>query len=121
MVVRKIDPDTGDIVTSGNQFIKEREEIAQTVMTRVRLFLGEYFRDITDGTPWFQDILGKHDSLSKIDTVLKRRINQTKGVIQVLVFESDYNIDEREYSIKAELLTEYGRQDLVLGGSVSNG
>ena len=53
MTVRKLD-ENGDIVTSGVQFITERDEIAQTVKTRLRLFLGEYFRDTTDGTPWFE-------------------------------------------------------------------
>lgn len=118
MTVRKLNPVTGDIVTSGNQFLKEREEIAQTVMTRLRLFLGEYFRDITDGTPWFEDVLGKSKSLTRTDTVLKRRMNRTKGVIQVLSFESNYDLDNRQYSIKAEILTDFGRQDITLGESV---
>ena len=62
MTVRRLD-DNGDIATSGIQFIGQAEEIAQTVKTRLKLFLGEYFRDINDGTPWFQQILGKGSSL----------------------------------------------------------
>ena len=57
MTVRLLDSDSdGDITTSGQQFTTEVEEIAQTVKTRLRLFLGEYFRDVTDGTPWWESI-----------------------------------------------------------------
>ncbi len=114
MTVRKLDPITGDIVTSGVQFITEREEVAQTIATRLRLFLGEYFRDITDGTPWFESVLGKNKSLPQTDAVLKRRIQQTEKVIQVLSFESGYNIDTREYSVNAEVLTNFGREDITV-------
>ena len=115
MTVRKLDPDTGDIVTSGVQFIAGQDEIAQTVETRLMLFLGEYFRDITDGTPWFQQILGKGSSLSGKEAALKMRMVRTEGVVQLTRFSTDYNIDTRKYTVSAGILTTFGEIELNMG------
>lgn len=116
MTVRRLDDDTGDIVTSGQQFTGGREEIAQTVKTRLALFLGEYFRDITDGTPWYEQILGKFSSLDTVESVLRVRIAATPGVIRLTSFNTDFNIDSRTYSVTAGILTTYGVDEVVFNG-----
>lgn len=108
MTVRRVNQDTGDIATSGVQFITEREEIAQVIGNRLKLFFAEYFRDITDGTPWYQSVLGKGSPLSVKDSVIKNRIIQTEGVTSILEFNADYDINNRSYSIAAKILTIYG-------------
>ena len=107
MTVRRLD-ENGDIVTSGVQFISERDEIAQTIRTRLRLFLGEYFRNSQDGTPWFQDILGKGSTLTNKDAAIKRRIVQTDGVLQILTYDADYDINTRQYTVSGSVLTTFG-------------
>lgn len=116
MTVRRLD-ENGDIVTSGQQFITEREEIAQTIKTRLALFLGEYFRDITDGTPWYEQILGKFSSLDTVEAVLRVRIAASPGVIRLTSFETDFDIDSRTYSVTAGVLTAFG----VIDGVTFNG
>lgn len=108
MTVRKLD-ENADIVTQGIIFISEREEIEQTVKTRLRLFLGEYFRDITDGTPWFEQILGKNVNMSAREAALRNRIASTPGVIRLTAFSIDYpNVDARLLTVTASVLTSYG-------------
>jgi len=114
MTVRLIDPETGDIVTSGVQFTTEVEEIAQTVKTRLRLFLGENFRDITDGTPWWESILGKAGTLSSKEAIIKSRIIRTEGVIRLTSFSTDFDINTRVYSVNAGILTTYGNTELTV-------
>lgn len=116
MTVRRLDDDTGDIVTSGQQFIGGREEIAQTVKTRLDLFLGEYFRDITDGTPWYEQILGKFANLNTVESVLRVRISATPGVIRLTSFDTDFDVDSRTYSVTAGILTTYGVDEVVFNG-----
>lgn len=117
MTVRHIDPDTGDIVTSGEmQFIGGREEIAQTIKTRLALFLGEYFRNITDGTPWYEQILGKFVSLDIVESVLRVRIAATPGVVRLTSFDTDFNIDSRKYSVTAGVLTIHGIVEVSFNG-----
>jgi hypothetical protein len=115
MTVRNIDKQTGDIVTSGIHFISGQEEIAQTITTRLRLFLGEYFRDVTDGTPWFQQILTKRGNLSAADSAIKLRIARTDGVVSLTSFNTDYDIDTRVYSVSAGVLTTFGEINISLG------
>ena len=112
MVVRRLDSTTGDIVTSGTQFLTEQEEIAQTIRTRLRLFTGEYFRDITDGTPWYDTILDKNSTQTARDAAIKRRILQTDGVSSISEFESDYDISTRSLTITATVITIYGIVEL---------
>lgn len=114
MTVRLIDPDTGDIVTSGRQFTSGVEEIAQTVSTRLRLFLGEYFRDITDGTPWWESILGKNGTLSSKEAAIKNRIVRSPGVVRLTSFSTDFNIDTRQYTVTAGILTTFGETELTV-------
>lgn len=118
MTVRRLDPETGDIATSGQQFLTEVEEIAQTVRTRLNLFLGEVFRDITDGTPWFEQILGKGSSLEGKEAAIKNRIIRTEGVIQLTKFDTDFDINTRKYTVTAGILTAFGETDIIITGGV---
>lgn len=117
MTVRRLDSN-GDIATSGSQFVGGAEEIAQTVKTRLKLFLGEYFRDITDGTPWFQQILGKGSSLGVKESLIKRRIIRTEGVNSIYEFETDFDLQTRVYTVKAGIITPFGQATIILSDAV---
>ncbi len=107
MTVRRLD-ENGDLVTSGTQFLTGVEEIEQTVRTRLRLFLGEYFRDISDGTPWFEQILGKGASMNVREAVLRNRIVRTPGVVRLTSFKTDFSVETRKFTVTAGVLTTYG-------------
>jgi hypothetical protein len=108
MTVRLLD-ENGDIVTSGTIFTTGQAEIEQTIRTRLRLFFGEYFRDITDGTPWFEQILGKGVNMSAREAVLRSRIANTPGVIRLTAFSLDFpSVDARSLTVTASVLTQYG-------------
>lgn len=106
-----LDPLTGDIVTRGEQFIQgdnTQAEVAQTINTRLQLFTGEYFRNINEGTPWFETILDKNTSLNIRDAVIRQRILQTPGVIQIVRYDSNYDIGDRSFTVTGEVLTTQG-------------
>jgi len=107
MTVRQLQAD-GDITTSGQQFTDEINEVAQTVTTRLKLFLGEYFRDITDGTPWFEQVMNKASSLSAKEAAIKNRIIRTDGVLQLTSFETNFDLPTRTYTVNAGILTPFG-------------
>lgn len=113
MTVRALDKETGDIVTSGEQFLYEKEDVAQTITTRLKLFYGEYFRNIQEGTPWTQVILAKGASLQAKNTYIRQRIRETEEVEDILRYESDYDIEKREYTItNLQVLTSFGLTDV---------
>lgn len=115
MTVRMLD-ENGDIVTSGVQFIDGKSEISQTISTRIKLFLGENFRDIQDGTPWFQQILNKETSEQTRESILRKRIATTKGVVKLISFDTEFNLDTRTWSVNVGVLTEYGIESITLDG-----
>lgn len=82
------------------------EGVAQNVMTRLALWQGQWFIDTSEGTPWLQRILGKHNA---VDTVIKTRILDTPGVISISEYESILNPDTRSMTVTATLETEYGQ------------
>lgn len=107
MTVRRLD-ENGDIVTRGSVFLTGQSEVEQTIRTRLRLFLGEYFRDITDGTPWFEQILGKGASMSAREAALRNRIVRTPGVVRLTSFSTDFDLNTRKYSVTVGALTTFG-------------
>ena len=117
MTVRKLQSD-GDITTSGTQFINEKNELAQTIKTRFNLYLGEYFRDISDGTPWFQSILGKDKNENVREAVIKRRVLQTEGVISLFEFAANFDLQSRKYSVTMGIVTVHGDIPLTISGSI---
>src|SRR5690606_37543833 len=101
-----------DLVTRGRMFQSGREAIAQTIVTRLKLFLGEYFRDVTDGTPWFQQILGKPSNLNAVEAILRNRIARSPGVVRLLSFGLDFDLPTRSLSMRSTVLSVYGEQDV---------
>ena len=111
---RRLD-DNGDFVISGQVWIFDIEAIAQTISTRLNLFAGEYWRDVSDGTPWIEKILGKNNSANTLQSkslLLKNRILNTDGVVSILEWSSDFSYFDRKFSVKATVLTEYGILEL---------
>lgn len=81
MRVRRQDAD-GDYTFgqgSANFLINSSAEVAQTILTRLRLFEGEWYLDETAGTPWNQSVLGK-STKNMYDMVIQQRIATTSGV-----------------------------------------
>lgn len=107
---RRLD-ENGDFVISGKVWIYDIEAVTQTINTRLKLFSAEYWRDVTEGTPWIKDILTKNNSRNTLQSktaILKNRINNTDGVVSIIKWESDFNYSTRKFTVNADILTEFG-------------
>lgn len=118
MRVRKLN-ENGDIATSGNIWLYDREAVAQTIKTRLKMFYGEYFRDVLDGTPWFQEVIGNQSTQSRIDSLLRNRIARTTGVDRLLEFNTTYVAETRELHIKCTVLTQWGAVEIQTGEGIN--
>lgn len=105
--------ENGDITTNGRQFVEGIESVEQLIKTRLRLFLGEYFRNIKDGTPWWQQVLGKNRSRAIAEATIRDRIAQTEGVVRITEFTATYT--ERTILINASVMTRYGEGFIEYG------
>ncbi len=102
-MIRKFDTDTGDLATSGEQFLEEQASTGAGIRHRLLMFFGEYFLDITDGSPWFQAILGKSPQ-GQAELALKQRIITAPDVVALKEFNFDSDRSSRKITVTATVL-----------------
>lgn len=82
---------TNDIQIDNNNLtlIGGREEIAQVLRQRLRVFLGEWFLDTREGIDYYGEILKKAPDPGQVDALFKNEILTSPGVIELIEFELD--------------------------------
>jgi hypothetical protein len=80
---------------------------AQAVVTRLRLQTGQWFLDLTEGTPWKTRVLGKYTEATR-DLVVRYRTRGTQGVTEISSYSSNLDRDTREFSVDMTISTIYG-------------
>ena len=104
-----------DIVTAGtDQFLEGQEHVAQDILTRLTLILGEWFRNLNDGTNWFGAVFGKQTTNPEAEGEIKRRILETESVDLITKYEAKYDMKTRKYSAIVEVLTVFSAMPLEL-------
>ena len=94
--------------------ISERNQIAQNLGIRLRFILGEWFLDIEAGIPYFEDILIKSPNQYRVESVLKEEIVNTEGIIEILSFNSQFDSQNRLFSVQFACDTVSGQINLEL-------
>jgi hypothetical protein len=91
------------------------EAVATAIWTRLRLWTGEWFINVTEGTPYMEAVLGtgKRDL---IEPALRQRILNTQGVDSLESFELLIDPDTRAAFVAATVNTIYGTT--VLQGAI---
>lgn len=83
--------------------------VAQAILTRLLLFMGEWFLNTNDGMPWFQEVLG-HPYRSGIpDAAIRQRIIGTPYTTQLLDYRSNYSSANRILTVSAKVFTAFGQ------------
>lgn len=93
----------GDIVTSRYHFLTGKAATANGVMHRLKMFLGEFFLDVSDGTPWFQSILGKSPQ-DEAEISLKQRILTHPNVVGITDFKFTSDSSIRSITVEASIV-----------------
>ena len=94
-----------------NFFVNSPEAVAQAVKTRLLLIQGEWFLDITEGTPYSAKILGA-GRVATFSSAIKKVISETQGVTDVIKFGAFFNPTTRKATVSATINTLYGKIDL---------
>lgn len=110
MKYRKLDS-TGDYTLGlGTQnFLTDADAVAQAIKTNLLLLQGEWWEDTSIGLPLFQNILGQSgslDSQKSVDLLVRTKILNTSGVIDILSYTSSY--ENRKYTISCTVNTQFG-------------
>lgn len=95
-----------------NFHIDNVDAVAQAIDTRLKLWVGEWFANVSDGTGWSQAILGKH-SQNLYELTLRQRVLDTQGVISIQEFQSALDPNTRSLVVTMVVETVYGQTDLT--------
>lgn len=112
---------SGDYIFGNGQLDFYRdvpEAVGQAVKSRLLLWLGEWFLDITEGTPYLQGILGKHPK-SLADTTIRDRALGTQGMRNIENYVSTIDPDPRRLSVQFSINTIYGPTALQISNYVN--
>lgn len=115
MRVRKLSED-GDYTFGGSELDFWRdvpEAPGQVAETRMLLWLGEWYQNLEEGTPYLQGILGKH-SQDTANTVIQDRIIATEGVLNIQDYESNLDEEHRSMEVSATINTVYGVTEIEI-------
>lgn len=100
-----LDPDTLDI-SDDIAMVRGDQAVLQRILQRLRFFLGEWFLDVRQGVPWFQQIFGtRNPELGRV--VLQKVIADTSGVdsVNMVILEFDRATRTLSLSFTAKLRT----------------
>lgn len=109
MKYRRLDQD-GDMVFGQQQadfHIDTPEGVAQAVMTRLKLWVGEWFLDLSEGTAYQQAVLGT-GTRETMEPAIRTRMLETPGLKSVDRFFVKIDPTKRTASIEATISTIYG-------------
>jgi len=90
-----------------NFLVDSPEAVAQAVKTRLAIATGEWFLDLSYGTPYQSKILGA-GRVSTYDAAIKDVIINTQGVTDIVQYSSKVNPNNRAASVFVVIDTQYG-------------
>lgn len=99
--------------SAANFFVDEVQAVSQSVLTRLRLWEGEWFLDKNEGTPWIQSVLGVRTNPT-YDLAIQARILTTTGVQKIVSYTSALNRESRRLSVTVTIMTIFSTQPVTL-------
>lgn len=109
--IRALDANHDPIYGNGAAaFLTDIDAVAQIIQTRLLLFEGEWWADLGDGLPMFQEILGTNNArkTTVISDAIRDVIAGTPYVTNVGAIYSNFNASTRQYTFACEVHTAFG-------------
>lgn len=106
----RLDPITHDLDLSGFDLhiIEGADRVRQGIITKLRLFTGEWFLDTEAGTPYLEQILGKRISLAGSIAAIRASILEVDGVDAITEFSYTFDRAQRRLTYNFTATTPYG-------------
>ena len=110
MKYRKLDAN-GDYILGNNAqgFLTGADAVAQAITTNLKLLQAEWWENVDQGLPLFQNILGQPgtpDNIKAADLIIQDNILSTTNVKSIANFQSNYS--NRTYTIQCMVNTTFG-------------
>ena len=82
--------------------------VAQAILTRLRLWAGEWFLNLNEGMPYLQQILGHAPSGNIPDSAIRATIQGTPYVEYVTDYASYWASSARSFTVSCKVYTSFG-------------
>lgn len=82
-----------------------QRQIAQQIEITLLTFLGEWFLDTTFGIPYFESILVKAPNRAEIESIIRAKIRDVPGVVNVPIVDVQVDAQQRTAVIEARNIT----------------
>lgn len=105
-----------DLIFDPDAQLSNLEAVVQAINTRLRLFQSEWWSDLNDGTPFFQEIIGKRatpNALQVMALALSERVSGTPFVQLVENAAVSFNSVTRIFSFSCTAQTAFGTVQVV--------
>jgi len=90
-----------------NYYQNSLAAVGLAISDRLALFQGQWYLDLTAGTPWFTQVIG-YGTKGLYDQMLQGVILGTQGVLAILSYSSVEDAATRTLSVAATVQTIYG-------------
>lgn len=107
MRYRALDEDGDMTIGNKNAYIDGATAVRQAVVTRLRQLIYEWWEQVDDGVPYWQSVIATRD-VKEAERIIRQRIQNTKHVLSILHFETDWDNENRKLTIKAAIQSDYG-------------
>lgn len=97
--------DSGDLDLSTNdlQLVEGLAAVRQGLQIRYRFFIGEWFLNREEGTPYHPHILKKNSNETKVRAILAEVARTTPGVVEIRNLTASYNNPNRQLTVALEV------------------
>jgi hypothetical protein len=103
-----LDSDNELVIDRDFAFASGQSGAAQVIRNEMEAFKGEWFLDLDDGTPWYQEILGKKYNEVRISQVMRTRLLAISIVDSVIEMSSEWDGATRTMTVYWEVKTVFG-------------
>lgn len=103
------DFDTYRDVHKGGIMATGIDAIRQRIILKLSIWRGEWFLDTDVGMPYVQELIGKRGTHELLRRVVKGKIENTDGVVEVTKISLSIDAKSRHVKIECDILTTYGR------------
>lgn len=97
---------------ASDYWINKAEGVGQLVETRLLLWLGQWYLNVDDGTPYMTRVLGRYTSDFR-DATIRERILNTPDVTAIDGYNSQLDRQSRGWTVNADIATTFGTFQFV--------